>query len=41
MNAATVSRVLSRWEKIGILSLRREGIDVHNVTGLSELCKFR
>ena len=41
MNAATVSRVLSRWEKIGILSLRREAIDVHNVPGLSDLCKFR
>ena len=41
MNAATVSRVLSRWEKIGILSLRREGIVVHNVSGLSDLSKFR
>jgi CRP-like cAMP-binding protein len=41
MNAATVSRVLSRWEKIGILSLRRKGIDVHNLPGLSDLCKFR
>ena len=40
MNAATVSRVLSRWEKIGILSLRREGIVVHNVSGLSDLSKF-
>jgi CRP-like cAMP-binding protein len=41
MNAATVSRVLSRWEKIGILSLRRNGIDVHNVSGLSDLYEFK
>jgi CRP/FNR family transcriptional regulator, nitrogen oxide reductase regulator len=41
MNAATVSRVLSRWEKIGILSLRRECIDVCSVSGLSGLCKLK
>jgi CRP-like cAMP-binding protein len=41
MDAATVSRVLSRWEKIGIVSLRRESIDVENLSGLSDLCKFK
>jgi CRP-like cAMP-binding protein len=41
MNAATVSRVLSRWEKIGIVSLRRECIDVRSVSGLSDLCKLK
>jgi CRP-like cAMP-binding protein len=41
MNAATVSRVLSRWEKIGIVSLRRNGVDVHNVSRLSDLYGFK
>jgi len=41
MNAATVSRVLSKWEKIGIVSLHREGIDVRDVAGLSDQSKFR
>jgi len=39
MNAATVSRVLSKWEKIGIVSLRREAIDVCDVSRLCDLCK--
>ena len=34
---STVSRLLSRWEKLGIVSVRRETVRVHNVTALSEL----
>jgi CRP-like cAMP-binding protein len=41
MNAATVSRVLARWEKIGIVRLRRNGLDVRDVSGLSDLGKFK
>jgi CRP-like cAMP-binding protein len=41
MNAATVSRVLTRWEKIGIVRLRRNGLDVRDVSGLSDLSKFK
>jgi CRP-like cAMP-binding protein len=41
MNEATVSRVLIRWEKIGIVSLRRNGLDVRDVSGLSDLSKFK
>ena len=40
MNAATVSRVLAKWEKIGIVSLRRGAIAVCDVSGLCDLCKF-
>ena len=40
MNAATVSRVLAKWEKIGIVSLRRGAITVRDVSGLCDLCKF-
>jgi DNA-binding transcriptional regulator YhcF (GntR family) len=40
MNAATVSRVLAKWEKIGIVSLRRGAIAVRDVSGLCDLCKF-
>jgi hypothetical protein len=36
-----VSRVLIRWEKIGIVSLRRNGLDVRDVSGLSDLCKLK
>jgi len=40
MNVATVSRVLNKWEKIGIVSLRREAIGVCDVSRLCDLCKF-
>jgi CRP-like cAMP-binding protein len=40
MNASTVSRVLAKWEKIGIVSLRRGAIVVCDVSGLCDLCKF-
>jgi CRP-like cAMP-binding protein len=36
---ATVSRVLNTWEKIGILTLRREAIEVCNIPGLFALCE--
>lgn len=41
MNAATVSRVLTRWEKIGIVSRRRNGLAVRDVSGLSDLGKLK
>jgi CRP-like cAMP-binding protein len=41
MNAATVSRVLTRWEKIGIVRLRRNGLDVRDVSGLSDQSKSK
>jgi CRP-like cAMP-binding protein len=39
MRAATVSRVLSKWEKQGFVSLRRDAIEVHDASGLSDACK--
>ena len=33
---STVSRLLSRWQKLGIVSVGREGIQVHNLTALMQ-----
>lgn len=33
----TVSRLLGRWEKLGIVSVRREAVQVHDVDALAQL----
>ena len=33
---STVSRLLSRWEKLGIVSVRREAIQVHDLAALAQ-----
>ena len=34
---STICRLLSRWEKLGILSVRREVVQIHNPVALAEL----
>lgn len=34
---STVSRLLSRWEKLGIVSVRREAVQVHDLASLAQL----
>src|SRR5436853_2361828 len=41
MASFTVCRLLANWENQGVLKLRREMIEVHNVAGLLDLCKAK
>jgi len=41
MASFTVCRILTNWENQGLLKLRREVIEVHNVAGLLDLCKAK
>ena len=41
MASFTVCRILTNWENQGLLKLRREVIEIHNVPGLLGLCKTR
>jgi CRP-like cAMP-binding protein len=38
MTASSVSRLLSKWEEAGLVSLRRGAIEVRSISGLSDLC---
>jgi CRP-like cAMP-binding protein len=39
MTSSTVSRLLTNWEKQGLLRVRREAIEIHSVLHLLGLCK--
>ena len=41
MASFTVCRILTNWENQGLLKLRREVIEIHNVPGLLGLCKAK
>ena len=41
MASFTVCRILTNWENQGLLKLRREVIEIHNVPRLLGLCKTR
>ena len=41
MASFTVCRILTNWENQGLVKLRREVIEVHNVAGLLDLCKAK
>ena len=41
MASFTVCRILTNWENQGLLKLRREVIEIHNVPGLMGLCKAK
>jgi CRP/FNR family transcriptional regulator, nitrogen oxide reductase regulator len=41
MASFTVCRILTNWESQGLLKLRREVIEIHNVPGLLGLCKAK
>jgi CRP-like cAMP-binding protein len=36
---STVSRLLSRWQKLGIVSVRREAVQIHDVAALMQFSK--
>lgn len=36
---STVSRLLSRWQKLGIVTTRREAVQIHNLTALKQFSK--
>jgi len=35
----TVSRLLSRWERLGIVSVRREAVEVRDLAALAQFCE--
>lgn len=41
MTPFTVCRLLTSWEDLGLMTLRRETIEIHSVPRLLGLCKFK